>query len=63
MGVSTESVTLVDALVEIRRQRDVLDRAQFAAVLDARLAGVTWAEIGRALGVTAQAVQKRYVGL
>lgn len=47
-------------LARIAQDRHDLDGQQFAAVLDARLAGMTWAQIGRALGVSAQAVQKRY---
>ena len=54
-------------LADIQDRRDVLMRAlegldeeQRWAVLDARRARCTWAEIGEALGVTAQAVQSRY---
>ncbi|MEY8565706.1 hypothetical protein AALF15_03920 [Corynebacteriaceae bacterium 7-707] len=40
--------------------RSVLEEAVEIAVADARAEGVTWAKIGDALGVTHQAVIKRY---
>lgn len=40
--------------------RSVLEEAVEIAVADARTEGVTWAKIGDALGVTHQAVIKRY---
>ena len=40
--------------------RSVLGEAVEIAVADARTEGVTWAKIGDALGVTHQAVIKRY---
>lgn len=40
--------------------RSVLEEAVEIAVADARAEGVTWARIGDALGVTHQAVIKRY---
>lgn len=40
--------------------RSVLEEAVEIAVSDARADGVTWARIGDALGVTHQAVIKRY---
>ena len=40
--------------------RSVLDEVVELAVADARAEGVTWAKIGDALGVTHQAVIKRY---
>lgn len=61
-----EAHTHLTELARIRDERAEvlhrLDRAQFAAVLDARLAGVSWQLIGAALGVSAQAAQKRYTG-
>jgi hypothetical protein len=44
------------------KQADQSTRAEFAAVLDARLEGATWAELGSVLGVSPQAVQKKYHG-
>ena len=53
-------------LADLRREREAtlyaFARAEFAAVLDARLEGATWAEVGRALGVSAQAVQQKFHG-
>ncbi|SJN19422.1 hypothetical protein [Luteococcus japonicus] len=40
--------------------RSVLDEVVELAVADARAEGATWAKIGDALGVTHQAVIKRY---
>ncbi|WP_313279381.1 helix-turn-helix domain-containing protein [Timonella senegalensis] len=40
--------------------RSVLEESVEIAVADARADGVTWAKIGDALGVTHQAVIKRY---
>ncbi|MCL6423973.1 hypothetical protein Bequi_11380 [Brachybacterium sp. JHP9] len=40
--------------------RSVLDEVVELAAADARAEGVTWAKIGDALGVTHQAVIKRY---
>jgi hypothetical protein len=53
----------LDDLTRIAGQRRELDGQQFAAVLDARLAGASWDVIGEALGITKQAVQKRYGGV
>jgi len=53
-------------LAAIRRKRETvsadLARLEFATVLDARLEGATWAELGQVLGVSPQAVQKKYHG-
>ena len=51
--VGEERAKLASALHE-------LEGVQFRLVLDARLAGHTWAAIGEALGVSAQALHKRY---
>jgi DNA-directed RNA polymerase specialized sigma24 family protein len=45
------------AVVALRRLLDALERAQVA---NARAAGWTWQQIAEALGVTKQAVHKRY---
>ena len=56
----------LNILASLRRERERAAaesaRAEFAAVLDARLEGATWAEIGSVLGVSAQAAQKKYHG-
>ena len=56
----------LNILASLRREREQAAaesaRAEFAAVLDARLEGATWAEIGSVLGVSGQAVQKKYHG-
>jgi hypothetical protein len=56
----------LNRLAALRRERETsaanLARAEFAAVLDARLEGATWAELGSVLGVSPQAVQKKYHG-
>ena len=55
--------TLADAeahLYDLGVLRSVLEEAVEIAVADARADGVTWAKIGDALGVTHQAVIKRY---
>ena len=48
------------AFIGIRALRDEADFCEAYQVKRARAAGNTWAEIGRALGVTAQAAHKRY---
>lgn len=55
--------SLADAearLHDLGMLRSVLDEAVELAVADARADGVTWTKIGDALGVTHQAVIKRY---
>ncbi len=50
----TEKIrTLTARIGELEAQRE-------RAVVSAMTAGITWAEIGDALGVTAQAAHKRY---
>jgi hypothetical protein len=49
-------------LQRLRMERGALERWVAVWVLEARAYGSTWAEIGGALGVTAQAVSKRYGG-
>lgn len=43
-----------------RIKREEIDRMTTAIVAEARKAGLTWAEIGTALGVSKQAAQQRY---
>jgi DNA-directed RNA polymerase specialized sigma24 family protein len=54
----------LNRLAVLRREREKAAAeyagAECASVLDARLEGATWAEIGSVLGVSAQAVQKKY---
>lgn len=45
------------AVVAVRR---AADRLEFAAVAEAIAQGWTWAEVAEALGVTRQAVHKRF---
>lgn len=47
-------------LIDLALLRSVLEEVVEVAVADARAEGVTWAKIGDALGVTHQAVIKRY---
>jgi len=56
----------LNILASIRSERErslaQWSHAEFAAALDARLEGATWAEVGGALGVSAQAAQQRFHG-
>lgn len=52
-------VAALHALVELRRQTE---RREAVLVRRARARGLTWAEIATLLGVTKQAVHKRYGG-
>ncbi|MFP5284071.1 MAG: hypothetical protein ACLGIF_11550 [Actinomycetes bacterium] len=47
------------AVAELRRE---VSRAESGVVRRARVAGASWAEIARALGVSRQAVHQRYGG-
>ena len=49
-----------DILRRIAQQRRELDRAEAVAVRRARVSGQSWAFIATLLGVTRQAVHKRY---
>jgi Clp amino terminal domain, pathogenicity island component len=49
-------------LSAIRRLRQELERAEEAQVANALAAGWSWARIGRALGVSRQAVHRKYAG-
>jgi len=48
------------ALQEITRRRRELERAEEAAVRRARIAGYSWQAIAMSLGVSRQAVHKKY---
>lgn len=51
---------LVAAVGPLDRQRRRLERRVERAVIDARSAGATWTALARELGVSPQAVRKRY---
>lgn len=63
-AIAGEDVTdLPDVLAALemgRLRRDELDDAQARLVAVAVAAGVSWADLGRLLGVSRQAVQQRY---
>jgi hypothetical protein len=52
----------LEVLQRLRTERGALERWVAVWVVEARAYGSTWAEIGAALGVTAQAVSKKYGG-
>ena len=52
--------SFLDALVGLRNQRAGIDRRIERSVIGARRSGASWTAIGRALGVSPQAVQKRF---
>ena len=62
-GVSSairELSTAEAALVDIRIQKAIFERNVLKCVKNARKAGVSWKSIGAALGVSAQAVHRKY---
>lgn len=50
----------VERLAEIARAKAEIAREEAAAVRHARLQGMSWAEIGMVLGVSKQALHKRF---
>jgi DNA invertase Pin-like site-specific DNA recombinase len=57
---AAESGEPLHVLRRIADQRRELDRAEAVAVRRARVSGASWAFIATVLGVTRQAVHKRY---
>jgi hypothetical protein len=55
--------TALSELAALRRLRQNLTGLILVSVMDARDHGDTWAQIGRALGVSRQAVQKMFEAL
>jgi DNA-directed RNA polymerase specialized sigma24 family protein len=51
---------MVNELVAVREARVDLARREEVAVRRARLAGLSWAEIGTLLGVTKQTMHRKY---
>ncbi|MPV36142.1 helix-turn-helix domain-containing protein [Georgenia subflava] len=70
MGESTMAALLaqaegedpLNALAAVTRLNREVQRTEAAAVRRARTAGASWAEIAGALGVSRQAVHKKYGG-
>ncbi|QKT06895.1 hypothetical protein HUN08_06600 [Gordonia sp. X0973] len=52
--------TPIEALARVAGLRQEVARAEEVAVRRARLAGMSWAEIGLLLGVSKQAMHKKY---
>ncbi|APU16695.1 MULTISPECIES: hypothetical protein [Actinoalloteichus] len=52
----------IEALAATSKARQELERLEAVEVRRARVAGRTWAEIAAALGVSKQAVHKKYRG-
>lgn len=64
-AVGERAATDVEGLAELAQLRDAVDTALHAAVSGARDPGrqrvpYSWAEVGRALGMTRQAAQQRF---
>ena len=51
---------LLDELAAVREARRELSRREEVAVRRARVAGLSWAEIGTMLGVTKQTMHRKY---
>jgi hypothetical protein len=60
IGKKRDQAEALSRLERLRDNRERLEASISAWVEDARSVGATWAEIGTALGVSQQAVSKRY---
>ncbi len=58
--MSEHGVALMDAVATAARDRERAETALHDAVCQAREAGVPWAIIGSAIGVSRQAAQERF---
>lgn len=58
--LSERGVTLIDAVSAAARDKDRAETALHDAVRHAREAGIPWAIIGTAVGVSRQAAQERF---
>ena len=52
----------LEPIVNLRKQREVIEAQSSAAVAASRAGGRGWAEIGYALGVSKQAAHQKYGG-
>lgn len=53
----------LDALARIGTAKTLLAQAEAEAVIDARKAGASWADVGRRLDISKQAAAQRFAGL
>lgn len=60
IGNDDEPDTPIGRLAAIAAAKAELAREEAAAVRNARVSGMSWAEIGRVLGVSKQALHKRF---
>lgn len=60
VGASDRPEDPLSALQRLARERSALDREEYYEVLRARQAGVSWAGIAVVLGVSKQAVHRRF---
>ncbi|GAB09553.1 hypothetical protein GOARA_043_00280 [Gordonia araii NBRC 100433] len=57
---SDDDETPIEGLLRVAAMRQEATRAEEVAVRRARLAGLSWSEIGTLLGVSKQAMHKKY---
>ncbi|MCE1180467.1 hypothetical protein ACQP1U_01585 [Actinomycetota bacterium] len=60
LNLGDEGGTPIERLARVATAKSEIARAEAAEVRRARLAGMSWAEIGRVLGVSKQALHKKY---